>query len=152
MRLCSNPQCNNVIPWYKEIDGVLRHLANRKFCLECSPFGQHNTSRYLGLHRKKQKNKTTAKAVYKFRSTRKRKLVELFGGKCIICKYDKCIRAMHFHHIDRSTKNFSLNSTEISCYPWEKVVEEAKKCQLVCSNCHAEIEDKVCGSKYRDDS
>lgn len=34
------------------------------------------------------------------RKERKRKLVELKGGKCEICGYNKCIEALEFHHLD----------------------------------------------------
>ncbi len=63
------------------------------------------------------------------------------GGKCSICKYDKCLDALHFHHTDPRTKRF-----EISKAIWGnvKVTElelqsEVQKCVLVCANCHAEI-------------
>lgn len=35
--------CNSVFPNFVEIDGKMRNLQRRKYCLNCSPFGQHNT-------------------------------------------------------------------------------------------------------------
>lgn len=66
----------------------------------------------------------------------KRKAVELMGGKCEICGYDKCITALHFHHKNPDQKDFSISR---SIKSWEKIVEEIQKCSLLCSNCHAEI-------------
>lgn len=35
--------CDAVFPNFIEIDGKIRNLQRRKYCLNCSPFGQHNT-------------------------------------------------------------------------------------------------------------
>jgi len=68
----------------------------------------------------------------------KRMLVEEAGGRCAVCGYDRCIVNLTFHHVDRSQKSFglSMNTTKaIATYR-----EEARKCVLVCANCHGEIE------------
>jgi cytochrome c553 len=45
---------------------------------------------------------------------------------------------MHFHHVDPSTKSFGVSmSTGKSLATFR---DEAKKCVLVCANCHGEIE------------
>ena len=41
MLICEN--CNNPFPNSVEIDGKRKTFYQRKFCLECSPFGSHNT-------------------------------------------------------------------------------------------------------------
>lgn len=46
--------------------------------------------------------------------------------------------ALDFHHIDESTKEFELSQRDLT-RNWEKIVAEAKKCLLVCANCHREI-------------
>ena len=71
----------------------------------------------------------------------KRDLVELFGGCCELCGYNKCLRALEFHHIDPTTKSFTLCLKTV--VGWNRIKEEARKCQLLCSNCHAEVEDKL---------
>ena len=35
--------CGKSFPFKMMIDGKIRHLGGRKFCIECSPFGKHNT-------------------------------------------------------------------------------------------------------------
>lgn len=80
----------------------------------------------------------SAKNVTAARQKRKRELVYVMGGKCVLCGYDKCIAALDFHHINKSEKERQLSSG--SCYSWEEDIEEVKKCALVCSNCHREIE------------
>ncbi|EKD80311.1 MAG: hypothetical protein ACD_40C00144G0002 [uncultured bacterium] len=77
-----------------------------------------------------------------FVSERRRKLkkmaVELKGGKCQICGYNKYIGAMDFHHIDEENKSFDLSSKGLT-RSWDRIKEEINKCALVCSNCHREI-------------
>lgn len=72
------------------------------------------------------------------RQKRKQELVYIMGGKCSLCGYNRCIAALEFHHIDKSQKERGLSSG--NCHSWEDDVKEVKKCALVCSNCHKEIE------------
>ncbi len=69
----------------------------------------------------------------------KRKLVAEAGGKCVICGYHRCQRALEFHHLDPSTKEFHLGFTGAT-RSLAKARVEARKCILLCSNCHAEVE------------
>ena len=58
------------------------------------------------------------------------------GGECSICKYNRCLIALEFHHIDGDTKEFTISNDRLKV---AEAVEEAKKCVLVCANCHREI-------------
>lgn len=66
-------------------------------------------------------------------------LVAEAGGACVICGYDRYPGALQFHHLDPMTKSFAL-STQGVARSLEKACEEARKCALVCANCHAEVE------------
>lgn len=68
---------------------------------------------------------------------RKVKAVAYKGGKCKICGYNKNHAALGFHHRDSSTKDFEW--TKLRLRSWKRIIEELDKCDLVCSNCHAEI-------------
>ena len=65
-------------------------------------------------------------------------LVEKLGGKCYICGYNKCVHALHFHHRDAKEKTFEISSNKFQDI--SKLLKEIEKCDLVCANCHAEIE------------
>jgi hypothetical protein len=77
-------------------------------------------------------------AVAKRRRRLKELAIERKGGKCTFCGYSKCNGALDFHHIDESTKEFSLSVRGLT-RSWKKIEEEIDKCLLVCSNCHREI-------------
>jgi transposase len=66
-------------------------------------------------------------------------LVEESGGACVVCGYDRCIAALQFHHLDPRTKVFGISKQGAS-RSLAVIRAEAKKCALVCANCHAEIE------------
>ena len=70
----------------------------------------------------------------------KLKAIEYKGGKCVICGYNKSVRALQFHHVDPSQKDFGISGSTKS---FEKLKPELDKCVLVCANCHAEIHDKL---------
>jgi 5-methylcytosine-specific restriction endonuclease McrA len=86
--------------------------------------------------------KCRSKAVLERRRVVKKKLVNSFGNKCLICNYSKCIQALEFHHLNPKEKKFALANDGIS-RSYKKSLEEAKKCIMVCANCHREIESNL---------
>ena len=60
----------------------------------------------------------------------------------MICGYRRCVAALEFHHVDRRTKLFALSRQGVT----RSIADaraEAKKCVLLCGNCHAEVENGV---------
>ena len=86
--------------------------------------------------------KCNQEAVSARRRTVKRILVEEAGGECRLCGYSKCIRALHFHHRDPRGKSFSLSGRGYT-RSLAELREEARKCDLLCSNCHCEVEEGI---------
>lgn len=70
--------------------------------------------------------------------TRKLYLIGLRGGKCEQCPYDKNLAALDFHHIDPSTKEFQLDTRNLSSLSFEVILKEFEKCKVLCANCHRE--------------
>lgn len=75
------------------------------------------------------------------RDRNKEALVDWFGGSCLLCGYDKCLRSLEFHHVDPTEKDFAIS--RVIGRSIEALANEAKKCILVCSNCHGEIHDGI---------
>jgi len=77
-------------------------------------------------------------------SRRRRKvkaiLVGEAGGCCCNCGYNRNMRALHFHHLEPSQKRHEINAKGVAI-ALDKLRVEARKCVLLCSNCHAEVED-----------
>jgi hypothetical protein len=124
------------------IDGKLRSLYRRRFCLTCSPFGAHNTSRMppgsldpaaLVEHRRRRRNAKTYRYQKKRRRTVKQRLVDEAGGKCVRCGYAASLGALEFHHRDGVQKDFAISAFHGA---WTRLAAEAAKCDLLCANCH----------------
>ena len=71
--------------------------------------------------------------------SRKLELIQMMGGKCSRCGYDKNVAALEFHHENPEDKEFQLDARHLSNTTMDRILQEAKKCILVCSNCHKEI-------------
>lgn len=77
------------------------------------------------------------------KTQRRKKLyaIEMFGGKCQICGYNKCPNALEFHHVESNNKK-EKPAYVIMRWSWERAKKELDKCILVCANCHREIHYK----------
>lgn len=148
--ICQN--CSNEFPMYVHIDGKRKCLSRRKYCLACSPIGKGGrpdlklNPEYIGATEEQRRTISGERA--KKRSNEKRtkrrrdmaaKMIEYKGGKCQICGYDRCSRALEFHHLDPSKKDFTLARTAWA-RSWDVVKAELDKCALLCANCHREVE------------
>jgi hypothetical protein len=159
-------KCGNAFPNTTIIDGVHKILNSRKYCLNCSPFGKHNTRKLeISVEKKKCPRCQNIKHIHEFYARRDRpdpsaycitcsgeqcleriretklKCVEYKGGKCVCCGYDKHICALDFHHKNRSDKKFEISAK--LRWKFERLKPELDKCILVCSRCHREIEAGV---------
>ena len=70
----------------------------------------------------------------------KHQLVMAHGGKCKRCGYNTCIDALEFHHIDPTKKFFGISAQGGKTLSIARFLQEAKKCLLLCANCHREVE------------
>ena len=146
-----------------EINGKIHNISNRKYCLDCSPFGKHNTIKLTNKFNKKTHKVcskcnnvkeivefyTTGKKIqslckkcnniYSIERWRKRKImmVKEFGGGCEICGYNKNVASLTFHHREPKIKEVSW--TKLKLRSMDKIRNELKKCQLLCRNCHGEV-------------
>jgi transposase len=105
-----------------------RHHGETEFFLEGRGYYRCKRCRSEAVSRRRRKLKMT--------------LVAEAGGRCRICGYDKDPRALEFQHLDPLTKRMPLSAAGIS-YALNTLREEAKKCVLLCANCHAEVENGI---------
>ena len=152
MPICNN--CSSQFPNWVKIDGKLRNLQRRKYCLACSAFGQHNTRQPVSVNqrltrcdrcgreyeydRRKGHNRSICNSCHvnarRFRV--KHQAVEYKGGKCSLCGYNRCEAALVFHHTDPTKKGFGFSGKH--ALSWSRLKKELDKCVLLCMNCHAE--------------
>jgi len=80
-----------------------------------------------------------AERVAERRRTIKMVLVAEAGGCCTLCGYDRSPAALQFHHTDPAAKEFHIALGGVS-RSLDRARAEARKCVLLCANCHAEVE------------
>lgn len=147
-RFCSR-RCSTV--FYMKIDSNRTRMKPLGSCLDC---GKENPMRLLRCKECWRKNKEARltsnsnplvikerrnghhKTIRNYARENKQIMVNYKGGCCVSCGYSACLRALDFHHIDPSKKEFQISGSTRSL---EKAKPELDKCILVCRNCHAEI-------------
>lgn len=158
-------KCESVFPNRIEVNGIIKHVGKRTFCLSCSPFGKHNTKNLIisndeiKLCRRCDLTKNIKEfyvrrrggfSAYciecsgkqsKERSDRlKQQCIEYKGSICYCCGYNKCSNAMDFHHLNRKDKTYNISFAIKRKYTFDEIKNELDKCILVCCRCHREIE------------
>ena len=108
---------------YNEIHKILG-CSKSTISYYCSPNGKENNRIRTNKERELLRNE----------------LKILHGGKCSICGYNKSFHSLTFHHKDPTIKKDKVSSL-VNSKGKKSAFEEAKKCILVCSNCHGEIHD-----------
>lgn len=150
IKYCSN-KCANIAIGRAKIKNKCidcsNHILSRnsRRCFECHlKFKRakilicklHNIEKSIKNNQKFCK-KCRADAVIRRRKKVKEMLVKHFGGKCILCGYNKYIGALYFHHTDPALKNFGIAAKGVTI-SYAKALKECEQCILICANCHAE--------------
>ncbi len=154
------PTCKNCNSDFKNlvlVDGKTRNLCKRKYCLNCSPFGLHNTkaldgaevpgqckscSRLFEYDKKQGHSRTQCNSclVNSRHKKIKQKCVDYLGSMCCGCGYNHqdenwCAEAMDFHHTN--DKDFAIGGAYNRS--WSRIQAELDKCVLLCARCHREV-------------
>jgi hypothetical protein len=161
MKKCDN--CGKLFPVEIKIDGKVHNLNSRRYCLECSPFGAHNTRPMRAqadkgakictackqeksleeFYKKGASPHSECKTCFNARSKErqqsiKRRAVEYKGGKCQRCGYQGHIASYDFHHKNPKEKSFTISV--FKNWSFWRIKSELDKCILLCANCHRELE------------
>ena len=113
--------------------------AKRRYC---SDVCRQKKKEQNDIDRRLRGKKTNTELVILWRQRKKIKAIKYKGGKCIVCKYNKCVRALTFHHLDPEQKDFGISASGTS-KSWEEVKKELDKCVLLCQNCHCEVHEGI---------
>lgn len=103
----------------------------------CELCGRRYAYDFRKGHTKRKCNSCRANG-WRDRRELKRRMVEHKGGRCQICGYERCLRALDFHHLDPTRKRFIIAHGHNRS--WDSLRTELDECILVCSNCHNELD------------
>lgn len=141
--------CGGKFKTYLMFEGKKRILKNRTKCTVCLPFNPVRTPRTeeeakeaktsWRQERYQKKCKEVGGEIIGLRAVaRKRYVLNLLGGSCLVCGYSKCDRNLVFHHLDPTGKEMDTASRAFLRRP-KKIAYELMKCVLLCANCHGEV-------------
>ena len=123
----------------KNIQKIYDEFGSVRKASKESGYSRELIKRILKIKLKIKSTKKPGDYVNKARRKRKIVLIEYKGGCCQNCSYKKCVSSLQFHHIDSTTKDFTIGGRN---YSLEKMKNEVDKCLLVCANCHIEIHEE----------
>ena len=133
---------SNVRHWMRKYDlktSLGRFNRTLHLCKDC---GETSPSNFYG-HTKRLCKKCVNLNDTKISIAKKLRAIEHMGGSCRHCGYDRFYGALDFHHVDIDNKEDWGN---LRNWGWARIVEELKKCILLCSNCHREEHGRLRGS------
>ena len=77
----------------------------------------------------------------KRRDRLRERLLKLMGGRCSACG-ERQIAVLQFHHKNKKLKSFPLDRGNLH-RPIKDLVKEARKCTILCANCHILVEQEL---------
>lgn len=101
---------------------------------------RHTVRGYVDPGYQKQRRKLVADNLRERIKKHKFILVQFLGGQCSECGYRGCDAALEFHHKDPATK-IGRGVSDVLTGRFELALEEAKKCVLLCGNCHQKLHE-----------
>lgn len=93
----------------------------------------------------RSKYNTKSDKVTEHRKRLKIALVEANNHKCAYCGLEDHYQIYDFHHVNPETKLFQISGCTKGK---DKIVEEAKKCVMLCANCHRKVENKLIPNEF----
>jgi hypothetical protein len=60
---------------------------------------------------------------------------------CFVCGYNRCTRALEFHHLHSRVGSPLAMAQRPKKYSLQDILDEIDKCVVLCSNCHREEQD-----------
>ena len=150
-------KCYKQIPSSIEVNDVRYSIfTKRRYCFDCSPWKGRNNQKlesYDSINKicticKEQKlrsefSDTESRCkpclnniIRIKRIVFKEKCLAYLTPYCSVCGYKKCIAALQFHHLDKTSKKFEICHSV--CKDFDKVKNELDKCIVLCFNCHME--------------
>ena len=100
-------------------------------CKEC--YNSYNRNYYDKIERKKQ----IARVGRNVSKLRDRFHQWKSTQSCVACG-ESSVECLDLHHVDPKTKDSDV-SYLLAFNSWNRIIEEIKKCVVVCSNCHRKI-------------
>lgn len=134
MRICTKCTIEK-----SETDFFVKDKVSGRLHAQCKECYKEHRKTFYAEHYEKYK------PIYRKRAQARREMLRtefregiltyLTNKSCVICG-ESDIRTLEFDHLNPSEKLFSISQAVKLGYRWPKVIEEIKKCRILCANCH----------------
>lgn len=127
-KVCDHRDCN---------ERFFPSIHSQRFCtLEC----QRSERRKKQVDHRARMSSSGPRTLQRRTKIRERRatILQMAGGCCQQCGYNRCASALQFHHRDPDSKLFIPSGSDL-LRQWGMVIEEIAKCDLLCANCHIEV-------------
>lgn len=129
-----NKKCNKCGVIKPVVEFNKRGKNGFQFC--CKECNKNKLKQYYDENKNAHIKLTTQRRKKRQKENQQKLRVIKSNSKCALCGENEPI-CLDFHHL--SGKKIRI-SVAINCgWKWERVVDEMKKCVIVCSNCHRKI-------------
>lgn len=134
MKICSKCGLNKALSEF-----YVKDSRKNKLHAQCKSCFKEHRKTYCAKHYEQYKEQYRARA----KISRKKRtdqfhnnmLAYLQGKVCNNCG-ENDIRVLEFDHLDPLTKKFGIGQSLRLGYTWSQALDEIKKCQILCANCH----------------
>jgi len=136
----TNLSLSTVRYWCKKYGLKSQHQIYSSKNWNCNLCGETNKINFYGHKKslcKKCMNEHSVERILCQRKKIKIKLYEAFGKQCSCCGLIDHYSVYDFHHLNSKEKEFSIADKNHGS--WGSIKDEAKKCTMVCSNCHRKL-------------
>lgn len=124
----------NIRYWINKCGLTLAHGPSGFKKANCSKCGTTLAGSFYG-HKKSLCKKHYNDYRTNLALTKRIKIIELMGGKCVECGFNKYRCSLDVHHTNPATKD--INFDKHRGWSLKRMTEEIKSCILLCKNCHA---------------
>lgn len=130
-KVCTH--CKRVLPYSSFTFKDKAHTRLNSWCRDCQK-QKTKEIRLSNIEKYKLKDKEKKKEVYK----RKRAIINSYKkGGCLVCGEKEYV-CLDFHHINPKEKSFEIGHY-FHLRGIDYILEEMKKCVVLCANCHRKV-------------
>ncbi len=134
MRICTKCHTKK-----DETEFFIKDRASNRLHTQCKSCYKEHRKAYYVLHYEKYGDEYRKRAKTQrdnLRNIYRTNMLQFLSNKACVTCGESDVRVLEFDHLDQKTKSFSISQAVRLGYSWNDVLEEIKKCRILCANCY----------------
>ena len=111
-----------------------KYPKDYKIPRRCGHCGETNPDKFYG-HKRSVCGKCHSKYTLELGHKKRDKALEMLGGRCKACGFNKYKCSLDIHHLDPNKKDVAF--VNYRSWSWNRLKKELEGCILLCRNCHS---------------